>query len=117
MDPALPDGHYPWRSLEHTIEKKGNSITLSGTDTLAGAAVSLDECVRNLSTFCSIPLSRAIHHATRTPAKVLGPKVESRKGALRVGWDADLCVWDRFTGKVLSTWQGGKQVFGDLAMS
>lgn len=113
MDPHLPDGHYPWRSEDHTITKTGNSITLSGTDTLAGAAVSLDSCVRNMSKYCSISLARAIQCASRHAAKALGPLVSSRKGALRVGYDADLAIWDS-QGHVISTWKGGQQVFGDL---
>lgn len=114
MDPKLPDGIYPWRSQDHTVTKKGDSITLTDTDTLAGAAVPLDKCVRNLARFCGIPLSRAIQCATRNPARCLGGKVAERKGALCVGFDADFSVWNKDTGEVLSTWIAGQQVFGDF---
>ena len=112
MDPKLPDGIYPWRSQDHTVTKKGDSVTLTDTDTLAGAAVPLDKCVRNLAQFCGIPLSKAIHCATFHPARCLGGKTARSKGALRVGFDADLTVWNKDTGEVLSTWIAGNQVYG-----
>jgi N-acetylglucosamine-6-phosphate deacetylase len=109
MDPNLPDGVYPWR--DGSINKCGSRITLEGTDTLAGSAVSLDECVRNLSTFASIPLSQAILCASTNAAKSLGEAVSSRKGTLGVGFDADLSVWDRQTGQVKAAWVAGKLAF------
>jgi len=114
MDPRLPNGVYPWRSEEHSITKVDDMITLTGTDTLAGAAVSLDKCVRNLARFANIPLERAIHHATAIPARSLGAETERRKGTLCVGTDADICIWDQTTGTVLSTWKAGRQVYGEL---
>lgn len=116
MDPNLPEGVYPWRSQDHTVTKRGDSITLTDTDTLAGAAVPLDKSVRNLAKFCGIPLSKAIHCASRNPAKCLGGSVVKSKGALKVGFDADLTVWDKKTGELLSTWRAGRQVFGKLEL-
>jgi N-acetylglucosamine-6-phosphate deacetylase len=111
MDPNLPDGTYPWRS-SRSILKRGSSITLaSSPDTLAGSAVSLDECVRNLSTFASIPLSRAIVCASGNAAGSLGGGVERSKGRLEVGWDADLAVWSRMEGKVVATWVRGREAW------
>jgi N-acetylglucosamine-6-phosphate deacetylase len=112
MDPHLKDGVYPWRKDGHSITKSGDAIKLTGTDTLAGAAVPLDSCVRNLAKFCEIPLSRAIHCATRNPATAIGGWVEATKGALKVGYDADLTVWDPVTRQITATWIAG-HVYND----
>ena len=70
--------------------------------------VTLDKCVRNFSRFTGCSLGEAIRCATYNPAKCLG--IESRKGTLRPGADADLVVLDR-RGKVLSTWVRGREVW------
>ncbi len=110
MDPTLADGVYPWREGS-SILKQGSSITLSGTSTLAGSAVTLDECVRNLATYAAIPLSQAILCASTNAAHAVGGRTARRKGALGVGMDADLTVWDRETGRVLESWIGGKRAW------
>ena len=111
MDPTLPDGVYPWRDGS-SILKHGSNITLEGTDTLAGSAVTLDECVRNLSIFASIPISKAIVCASANAARSLGENVAKRKGRLDVGFDADLSVWNRESGRVVGTWVAGKKAWG-----
>jgi N-acetylglucosamine-6-phosphate deacetylase len=110
MDPHLADGVYSWRDGS-SINKCGARITLEGTDTLAGSAVTLDECVRNLSLFASIPLSQAILCASTNAAKSLGDAVSSHKGLLAADYDADLSVWDRQTGQVKAAWVSGKLAF------
>ena len=60
--------------------------------TLAGCALLLDECLRNVRTWLpEMPLGKLVDMATRTPASVLGL---TRKGRVAAGCDADLIVLD-----------------------
>ncbi|GAA5961592.1 hypothetical protein JCM21900_006645 [Sporobolomyces salmonicolor] len=109
MNPRLPDGRHEWRDGRFIV-KEGLRLKIDGTSTLAGSAISLDECVRNLAAFASIPLSKAIRCATWNVAQMLGGEVAQRKGALRTGMDADLVVLSR-DGVVWSTWVAGKEAW------
>ena len=61
--------------------------------TLAGSAMLLDECLRNVRAWLpDVCPARLISMATQTPADLLGA---SRKGRVEVGCDADLVVLDR----------------------
>ncbi|KAI5475092.1 Metallo-dependent hydrolase [Pseudohyphozyma bogoriensis] len=91
MNPRLPDGRHDWREGRY-ITKTGLSLFVDGTDTLAGSAISMDHCVRNLADFTSISLGKAIRCATWNVAQMLGGEVKERKGALLPGKDADLVV-------------------------
>ena len=77
---------------------------------LVSSAISMDHCVRNLATFTSIPLWKAIRCATWNVAQMLGGEVAERKGALLEGRDADLVVLDQ-RGYVQSTWVMGREVW------
>lgn len=126
LDANLKDGIYEWRDGRRYV-KEGDKLYLEGTNTLAGRSVhslphfssysrifipcsvcTLDKCVRNFSRFTGCSLGEAIKCATYNPAKCLG--IESRKGTLRAGADADLVVLDR-KGYPQSTWVKGKQVW------
>ncbi|KAK4052323.1 N-acetyl-glucosamine-6-phosphate deacetylase [Microbotryomycetes sp. JL221] len=109
MDPKLPDGAHKWRD-GRCIHKEGLKLTIEGTETLAGAAISLDACVRNLAKFTSAPLSQAIRAATYNVSEMLGGKVAARKGSLEVGKHADLVILDKH-GHVRSTWIMGREVW------
>ncbi|CAK7895229.1 hypothetical protein CAAN1_10S01750 [[Candida] anglica] len=89
---GLPDGTYKWDAQE--IVKTGPSLKLKGTDTLAGAATTLDACVRNLVHWAQVPLEVALASVTNIPAKAIN--VQDQKGFLNVGCDADLVVLDLF---------------------
>ncbi|KZP27636.1 carbohydrate esterase family 9 protein [Athelia psychrophila] len=107
LDPHLQDGVHPWRDGVNFV-KVGEALYLEGTDTLAGSVVTMDKCVRNFARFTGCTLGEAIKCATFNPAKCLG--IESRKGSLRAGADADLVVLDS-AGTVLSTWVKGREVW------
>jgi N-acetylglucosamine-6-phosphate deacetylase len=49
-------------------------------------------CVQNMVQLVGIPLSEAVAMATRNPAQALG--LDSRKGVLAPGADADLVVFN-----------------------
>lgn len=79
------DGEYAIAGLPVTV-KDGVARTHEGA--LAGSMISVDEGVRNLMSFCRIPLTEAILCATETPAKEMG--VFDRCGSLEPGKQADL---------------------------
>jgi N-acetylglucosamine-6-phosphate deacetylase len=111
MDPNLPDGEHQWGTRPGaTFRKEGHAVYVGGTTTLAGSCCPLNECLRNLSNYASIPLPEAILTTTLRPAQMLGPSISQHKGKLEEGFDADLCVlgWD---GSVKSTWIMGQEVW------
>lgn len=109
LDPTLPDGLHEWRP-GFSFRKEGLRVVLDGTNTLAGSAIPLYQCVDNLSKWASISIPQALVCATYHPAQMLGGEIAATKGQLKEGFDADLCVfgWD---GKVKSTWVMGKEAF------
>jgi N-acetylglucosamine-6-phosphate deacetylase len=68
----------------------GRCVNAQGV--LAGACVTLSDCVRIGIEQYGLTLEQALSAASRMPATLLG--IEARKGVLRVGADADLVVWD-----------------------
>lgn len=102
---GLPDGTYKW---DHQyITKTGPRLYLKGTKTLAGAATTLPQCMRNLMAWTNISLPEAIKTVTNNPAKSIG--VEKRKGFLNVDCDADLVVLDK-KGFVKNVYKLGKPI-------
>uniref|UniRef100_A0A7S3EUE4 Amidohydrolase-related domain-containing protein n=1 Tax=Haptolina ericina TaxID=156174 RepID=A0A7S3EUE4_9EUKA len=63
-----------------------------GTETLAGATVPLDECLRRYLRYTRASLVDVLEAATLHPAQVLG--IQEVKGSLEVGCDADLTFLD-----------------------
>ena len=82
---GLPDGNYFSSGLPVTV-KDGICRIASGA--LAGSTITLDRAVRNLMSFCKIPLTEAIVAATENPAKQIG--VFDECGSLEVGKRADM---------------------------
>ncbi|KAK7678836.1 hypothetical protein QCA50_018138 [Cerrena zonata] len=87
---GLPDGTYKWDQQE--ITKTGPILYLKGTKTLAGAATTLPQCVRNLMKWANVPLAKAVKTVTNTPSISIGK--QDCKGFLNAGCDADLVVLD-----------------------
>ncbi|CUM53410.1 uncharacterized protein AC631_00513 [Debaryomyces fabryi] len=102
---GLPDGTYKWDNQQ--ITKSGPKLYLKGTKTLAGAATSLPQCMRNLRAWTNISLAEAIKTVTNNPAKSIG--VQQKKGFLNVGCDADLVVLDK-NGFVKNVYKLGKPI-------
>ncbi len=77
--------------------------------TIAGSALHVDQAVRNLMAYASIPFETAICNATSSPAHLLG--IERDCGTLAAGKRADFSIWnDR--NDVIGTIVGGEPVFG-----
>ena len=87
---GLADGTYPLAGFEVVV--KGDRACKAGSDTLAGAVVPIDECVRRYRRFCGVGTVAALEAATLHPAQVMG--IEHTKGALVPGADADLVLLD-----------------------
>lgn len=86
---GMPDGDYELGG--QTVELKAGKATLQGTDTLAGAAVSVYEGMKNAVRF-GLPLESAVYAATTAPAKAIGL---TDIGSIAKGKCADLVVLDK----------------------
>ncbi len=87
---GLADGSYQLGGREVIV--RGSKATLAGTNMLAGTVVGMDRLVANLKDFTDATLVDALEAASLKPAQLLG--IESRKGTLAVGADADLVILD-----------------------
>lgn len=82
---GLPDGNYFSSGLPVTV-KDGICRIASGA--LAGSTITLDRAVRNLMSFCGIPLTEAILAATENPARQI--KAFDVCGSIDIGKRADM---------------------------
>ena len=85
---GMPDGKYRLGTFDVAV-KDGVSRNADGK--LAGSTLSLDRALRNIVAL-GVSLSEALMMLTENPARLLG--VESRKGVLAPGADADLVLLD-----------------------
>lgn len=85
---GMPDGTYRLGSFD-VIVKDG--VCRSADGKLAGSTLTLDRALRNVVSL-GVPLSDALPMLTENPARLLG--LESRKGVLAPGADADLVILD-----------------------
>jgi N-acetylglucosamine-6-phosphate deacetylase len=74
--------------------------------TLAGAHVTLGQCVQRAVQLCDIPLEHALRMATATPARHAGA---DHVGRLAPGCRADMVALDSEL-QVCAVWQGGKRL-------
>ncbi|MDX9748570.1 MAG: N-acetylglucosamine-6-phosphate deacetylase [Paludibacter sp.] len=59
----------------------------------AGSVATADRCVRTFRDLAEIPLVEAVAMMTDIPARVLG--IDNHKGAIQVGKDADIVIFDQ----------------------
>ncbi|KAK6200535.1 uncharacterized protein RJT21DRAFT_44575 [Scheffersomyces amazonensis] len=102
---GLADGTYKWD--QQYIVKTGDRLYLKGTDTLAGAATTLPQCVRNLMKWSEISLPEAVKTCTNNAAVSIG--VQNERGFLNVGCDADFVVLNK-EGYVQKIFKLGQEV-------
>lgn len=102
---GMPDGEY---------ELGGQPIFVRGIEcrlsdgTIAGSVLRLNRAVENVMRHTALPIWEAVNMASLNVASVLG--VESRKGSLMAGRDADIALVDeRFS--VARTFVGGQEAF------
>ncbi|GKT46539.1 N-acetylglucosamine-6-phosphate deacetylase [Colletotrichum spaethianum] len=90
---GLADGSYQWTNGQdvNNIIKAGSTLLLEGTNTIAGSAVTLMECVNNFLRWSGTGIPKALKAVTATPAAMLG--LQGVKGSLEDGADADLVVF------------------------
>lgn len=103
---GLPDGEYPWEG--RYLVKKGHSLKVKGTDTIAGSVTDQAQCMRNLMKWTNTPLAEAVKCVTNHPARSV--HVDDHKGFLKEGYDADLCVIDK-DGNVKQVYKMGNIVY------
>ena len=59
----------------------------------AGSVCTADRCIQTMINQAGVPLLDAVRMMTVNPARALG--IDGRKGILRPGMDADVCVFDQ----------------------
>lgn len=89
--------------------RKSKKAVVSGTDTLAGSVVSMEECVQNFHIFTGCSIAETLEAATSHPARVLG--LPATQGNLNFGSVADFVVLDPHTLQVWATFRNGHCVY------
>jgi N-acetylglucosamine-6-phosphate deacetylase len=97
---GMPDGTYRLGKFEVTVS---GGVCRNAEGNLAGSTLTLDRALRNIVAL-GIPLHDALRMLTVNPATLLG--IEFKKGALRVGADADIVLLDE-TLRVTNVWTRG----------
>lgn len=87
---GLPDGETYLLGALPAIVRNGVGLT-ADESALASSVCGMIDCVRVLTQLADVPLFEAARMATLNPARALR---EQNKGALRVGADADLVIFD-----------------------
>lgn len=100
---GMPDGRYMLGGFEVTVT---NGVCRNAAGILAGSTLTLDRALRNIVNL-GVPLADAVRMLTLNPATLLG--IEFKKGALRVGADADVLLLDQSL-RVTDVWARGLSV-------
>jgi N-acetylglucosamine-6-phosphate deacetylase len=100
---GMPDGKYMLGKLEVTVS---GGICRNPEGKLAGSTLTLDRALRNIVGL-GIPTADAVRMLTLNPAALLG--IEFKKGALRVGADADIVLLDEGL-QLTNVWVRGEAV-------
>jgi len=85
---GMPDGKYRLGNFDVQVT---GGVVRNAEGKLAGSALTLDRALRNIVAL-GMPLEEAIRMLTLYPAQLLG--IESRKGTIAAGADADLVFLD-----------------------
>lgn len=104
---GLRDGEY--RLGEAPVVVRDGCATLAGGDVIAGSTLTMDAALANAVRFLGVTVEEAVTLGSADPAALLG--LADRKGAIAVGWDADLVVLDEDL-RTCSTMMGGRWAGG-----
>ena len=77
-------------------------------NTLAGSILHMNDAIRNLMNVCNLSLEEAIDKATINPA--INLKIDSTKGSISIGKDADFVIIDKNL-NIYRTYVNGKLVY------
>ena len=97
---GMPDGNYRLGSFQVTVS---GGVCRNAEGKLAGSTLTLDRALRNIVGL-GTSLSDALCMLTLNPATLLG--IESKKGSLRAGADADIILLDEAL-NVTQVWTRG----------
>jgi N-acetylglucosamine-6-phosphate deacetylase len=86
---GMGKGDYTLGSQRLVVENNAARLPAGG---LAGSLITLDQAVRTMVHDAGVPLDQTLQMASTTPARVAG---ESKRGALRPGYQADLVILDQ----------------------
>ncbi len=100
---CMPDGTYALGTLPVRVS---GGVCRTAEGKLAGSTLTLDRALRNIVAL-GTPLADAVRMLTLNPASLLG--IEFKKGALRVGADADVVLLDDSL-HVAGVWARGSAV-------
>jgi N-acetylglucosamine-6-phosphate deacetylase len=85
---GMPDGKYRLGNFDVQV---AGGVVRNSEGKLAGSALTLDRALRNIVAL-GVPIDEAVRMLTLYPARVLG--LDSRKGVIATGADADLVFLD-----------------------
>ncbi len=102
---GMPDGKYRLGNFDVQVT---GGVVRNSEGKLAGSALTLDRALRNIVAL-GIPLDEAVRMLTLYPAQLLG--VESRKGTIAAGADADF-VFPGFKSEYFEGSNAGKWFVG-----
>ena len=102
---GMPDGDYELGGQPITLS--GGVARLSGTDTLAGSAISMLDAVRNVVNF-GLSLPDAVYAGTTAPANAVGL---TDVGRIQVGCAADLVILDKEL-NLVAVYVDGEKIVG-----
>jgi len=101
---GLPEGNYLFNGREY-VSKDGAAKYLDGT--LIGSTTPLGKMAKLFRKYTNCKMYEALSTVSSAPAKVLG--IDSKKGFLKVGFDADIIIIDKDF-NVNFTFVGGKLI-------
>lgn len=111
---GMPEGSHPklgsLKDGQETVISDGVAFLLDKS-AFAGSVCTADRCIRTMVQLAGVPLLDAVRMMTVNPARAI--KVDDRKGVLRAGMDADVCIFDQDI-RIKAVFVGGKQLVDHL---
>jgi N-acetylglucosamine-6-phosphate deacetylase len=101
---GMPDGRYKLGDLEVEVAH-GHCTSAGSPGVLAGSVLTMDQAVRNFSTFTGASLDVSAQLAARNPARLMG--LDQQWGCLEEGREANLAVLSP-AGRTLQSFRAGR---------